>query len=75
MKIETVLERALHLEAETRTEEEEQTPKYAVIRRDETKDLVEAVPKVVNQSSVDDKQRENSRNQSRERSISPGTVG
>ena len=54
MKIETVLERALHLEAVTRIEEEEQTPKIAVIRRDETKDLVEAVTKLVNQLSVDD---------------------
>ena len=56
MKIETVLERALHLEAVTRIEEEEQTPKVAVIRRDETKDLVEAVTKLVSQLSVDDKQ-------------------
>ena len=68
MKSETVLERALHLEAVTRIEEEEQTPKVAVIRRDETKDLVEAVTKLVNQLSVDDKQRENRRSQSRERS-------
>ena len=68
MKIETVLERALHLEAVTRIEEEVQTPKVAVIRRDETKDLVEAVTKLVNQLSVDDKQRENRRNQSREQS-------
>ena len=67
-KIETVLERALHLEAVTRIEEEEQTPKVAVIRRDETKDLVEAVTKLVNQLSVDCKQRENRHNQSRERS-------
>ena len=67
IKIETVLEQALHLEAVTRTEEEEQTPKAAVFRRDETKDLVEAVTKFVNQLSVDDKQRENRRNQSRER--------
>ena len=37
MKIETVLERALHLEAVTRMEEEEQTAKVAVIGRDETK--------------------------------------
>ena len=68
MKIETGLERALHLESVTRIEEEEQTPKVAVIRRDETKDLVEAVTKLVNQLSVDDKLRENRRNQSRERS-------
>ena len=39
MKIETVLEIALHLEAVTRIEEEERTPKVAVIRRDETKDF------------------------------------
>ena len=63
MKIETALERALHLEAVTRIEEGEQTPKVAIIRRDETKDLVEAVTKLVNQLSVDDKQRENRRNQ------------
>ena len=75
MKIETVLERALHLEAVTRIEEEEQTPKVAVIRRDETKDLVEAGTKFVNQLSVDDKQRENRRNQSRERSRSRGRWG
>ena len=37
MKIETVLKRALHLEAVARIEEEEQTPKVAVIRQDETK--------------------------------------
>ena len=67
-KIETVLERALHLEAVTGIEEEEETPKVAVIRRDERKNLVEAVTKLVNQLSVDDKQRENRRNQSRERS-------
>ena len=75
MKIETVLERALHLEAVTRIEEEEQTPKVAVIRRDETKDLVEAVTKLVNQLSVDDKHRENRRNQSRELSSSRGRWG
>ena len=75
MKIETVLERALHLEAVTRIEEEEQTPNVAVIRRDETKDLVEAVTKLVNQLSVGDKQRENRRNQSRERSGSRGRWG
>ena len=70
MKIETVLERALHLEAVTRKEEEEQTPKVAVIRRDETKDLSEAVTRLVNQLSVDDEQRENCQIQSRERSSS-----
>ena len=70
MKIETVLERALRLEAVTRMEKEEQTPKIAVIRRDETKDLVEAVTRLVNQLSLDDKQRENHRNQARERSSS-----
>ena len=69
------MERALHLEAVTRIEEEEQTPKVAVIRRDETKDLVEAVTKLVSQLSVDDKQRENRRNQSRERSGSRGRWG
>ena len=75
MKIETVLERALHLEAVTRIEEEEQTRKVAVIRRTETKYLVEAVTKLVNQLSVDDKQRENRRNQSRERGGSQGRWG
>ena len=43
IQIETILEPALHLEAVTRIEEEEQTLEVAVIRRDETKDLVEAV--------------------------------
>ena len=75
MKIETVLKRALHLEAVTRIEEEEQTPKVAVIRRDETKNLVEAATRLVNQSSVDEKQRENHRNQSRDRSSSRGRWG
>ena len=59
MKIATVLERALHLEVATRIEEEEQTTKVAIIRRYEKKDLEEAVTKLVNQLSVDDKQREN----------------
>ena len=72
MKIETVLEQALHLETVTIIEEEEQTPKIAIIRRDETKNLVEAVNKLVNQLSVDNKQRQNSRNLSRERSSSRG---
>ena len=39
MEIETVLERAMRLEAVTRIEEEEHTPKNALFRRDETKDL------------------------------------
>ena len=75
MTIKTVLERALHLEAVTRIEEEEQTPNVEFIRREETKDLVEAVIKLVNQLSVYDKQRETRRNQSRERSISRGRCG
>ena len=75
MKFETVLERALHLEAVTRIEEEEQTPKVAVIRRDETEDLVEAVTRLVNQLSVDDKQQENRCNQSRARRSSRGRWG
>ena len=66
------LKRALHLEAVTKMEEEEQTPKVAVIRRVETKDLVEAVTKLVKQLSVDEKQQENRRNKSRERISSPG---
>ena len=71
-EIETVLERVLHLEALTRIEEDEQTPTVAVIRRDETKYLVEALTKLENQLSVDDKQRKNRRNQSGERSSSQG---
>ena len=49
LKVETILERASHLEAVTRIEEEEQTPKNAVVRGDETNDSVEAVTKLVNQ--------------------------
>ena len=75
MKIEIVLERALHLEAVTRIEEEEQTPKVAVIRRDETNKLVEAVNRLANQLSVDGKERENRRNHSMERSSSRGSWG
>ena len=58
MRIETVLERAQHLKAVTSIEKEEQTPKVAVIRQDETEDLVEAVTKLVKQFSIDDKQLE-----------------
>ena len=65
----------MHLEAVTRIEEEEQTAKAAVISWDETKDLVEAVTRLANQLSVDDKQREKRRNQSRERSGSLGRWG
>ena len=74
MNIKTVLKReaVVHLEAVTRIEEEEQTSKVAVIRRDESKNLVEAVTKLVNQLSVDDKQRENRWNQSKNRSSSRG---
>ena len=75
MKVETILEQALHVGAVTRIAEEVQTPNVAVIRRDEMKDLVEAVIKLVNQLSVDDKQRENRRNQLRERSSSWGRWG
>ena len=75
MKIEVALELALHLEAVNRIEEEEQATKVAVIRRDKTKNLVEAVTKLLNQLSVDDKQRENRWNQSRERSNSRGRWG
>ena len=75
MKIETVLVSALHQKAVTRIEEEEQTPKVVAIRRDETKDSMEAVTKLVNKLSVDDKQRENRRNQSKERSGSRGRWG
>ena len=77
MKIETVLKReaVLYLEAVTRTEEEEQTSKIAVIRRGETKNLVEAFTMMGNQLSVDAKQRENRRNRSGERSSSGGRWG
>ena len=64
MKIETVLEQALHLEAVSRKEDEEQAPKSAVLRTDETKSLVETVTKLVNKQS--DKQYESLKNQSRE---------
>ena len=52
METETVLEQGLHLESVTRIEEEKQTPKTAVNRRDEAKDSVEAVTKLLNQMSV-----------------------
>ena len=39
MKIETVLERALHQEAGTRIEEENQTPKVEFIERYETRSI------------------------------------
>ena len=58
--LETILEQALHLEAVTGVDEEEQTPKVRVIKPDETKDLAEAVTMLVNQLSLEDKQ--NSRN-------------
>ena len=63
MTIGRVFEQALQLEDVTRIEEEEQTPKVAIIRMDETKGLVEAVTKLVNQLSVEDKQHSNRRNQ------------
>ena len=75
MRIETILERALNLEAVTKTEEEEKTLKIAVIRRNETKKLVEAVTKLVKQLSVDGKQPENRQNQAREQSSSRGRWG
>ena len=68
MKIETVLERSCNKNRRGRA-----NTKVAVIRRDETKDLVEAVTRLVNQLSVDDKQRMT--NQSRERSSSLGRWG
>ena len=46
--------------------------KIAVVRRNETKHLVEADNKLVNQLAVDDKQRQNSRDQLKERSNSQG---
>ena len=55
--------------------EEEQTPKFAVIRRDETIDFVKAATKLVNQLSVDYQQQENCRNKSRERSSLRGRWG
>ena len=62
LEIETVLKQALHLEAITRIEEEEQTTKIAVDRRDETNNLVEEATKLVYELSVEDKQRENRQN-------------
>ena len=47
MQIEAILGPELHLEAVTRIEEDEQRPKIAVVRRAETKDLLEAVTKLV----------------------------
>ena len=51
-------------------DEEDQTPKVAVIRRDETKIFLEAFTKPVNQLSLDDKQCENRRIQSSEQNSS-----
>ena len=61
------MEKALHLEAVTRIEEE-QTPKNYVIRRDEMRDLVETI-------GVNDKQGKSRRNQSSERSSFRGRWG
>ena len=72
MKIETVLERALHLEAVTKIEEEEQQPKIAAIRRDENRELVEAVTKLISQMTTDDGNRNQRASFSRERSNSRG---
>ena len=46
------LERALPLEALIRIEEEEQTPRIAAVRRDETELLIDSVNKLVQQMSV-----------------------
>ena len=70
MKIETVLERALHLEAVTKIEEEEQQPKVAVIRRDENRELVEAVTKLVSQLSTEEERRNQRNKFKRDRSNS-----
>ena len=67
MKIKKFLEKALHLEAGTRIEEE-QTPKDTVIRRDEMRDLVE-------NNGVNDKQGKSCGNQSSERSSFWGRWG
>ena len=46
------LKRALHLEAVIKIEEEEQTPRIAAIRRDETEILIDSVNRLVQQISV-----------------------
>ena len=46
------LERALHQEAVIRIEEEEQKPRVASIRRDETEILIDSVNRLVQQMSV-----------------------
>ena len=52
MKIANALERALHLEVLIRIEEEEQTPRIAAIRRDETETITDLVNRLVQQISV-----------------------
>ena len=51
MNIENALERALHRESVMRIEEEEQTPRIAAIRRDETEILINSVKRLVQQMS------------------------
>ena len=55
MNIAKSLERALHLEALVRIEEEEQTPRIAAIRRDETEMLMNAVNRLDHYVSVSTK--------------------
>ena len=52
MNIARSLERALHLEALVRIEEEEQTPRIAAIRRDKTEMLINAVNRLDHYVSV-----------------------
>ena len=52
MNIANALEWGLHLEAVTKTEEEEQTPRIAAILRDETETLLDSVNSLVQQMLV-----------------------
>ena len=52
MNIANALERALHLEAVIRIEEEKQTPRIADIRRDETVILEDSANRLVQQTSI-----------------------
>ena len=74
MNIDTILKEACHLKAVTRLEAG-QTQKVAVNRWDDTRSVVEAVTKLVNELSVNDKQCENRRTHSREPSSSRGRWG
>ena len=52
MNIANALERALHLEALIRIEEEKQTPRIADIRRDETVIQEDSANRLVQQTSI-----------------------